>query len=172
MAALIIWYGSPASTDDYHCLPSSFCVPRLTYRRLLPHGCCTHTYRLPARYLAPTTTVALAIPARPRFPHRQHPFVSAKTPCVISAFVNDLFCSSERHALAATSFAVVRLIRDTSTPLRSLRLLAIETTSRRNAFVNPRRGQGTKGQRFLIGATGTWLVCERRTRWKKVRGRH
>ena len=67
MAALIIWYGSPASTDDYHCLPTylpTSCVPRLTYRRLLPHGCCTHTYRLPARYLTPTNAVVqLMIPA-------------------------------------------------------------------------------------------------------------
>lgn len=44
-------------------LPTS-CVPRLTYRRLLPHGCCTHTYRLPARCLTPTNAVVqLMIPA-------------------------------------------------------------------------------------------------------------
>lgn len=30
----------------------------------MPHGCCTHTYRLPARYLTPTNAVVhLMIPA-------------------------------------------------------------------------------------------------------------
>lgn len=28
LAALIIWYGSPGSTEDYHCLPAYLCLLR------------------------------------------------------------------------------------------------------------------------------------------------
>ena len=62
------------------CLPAS-CVPRLTYRRLLPHGCCTHTYRLPARYLAPTNAVVrLVIPVATRFLVQRRSFASSEIP--------------------------------------------------------------------------------------------